>query len=656
MGKKSNQVKMAPAMQAPEAAATKSSGFFTHPLFPVAVLLAAVAAVYWGSLQNDFVAFDDDKSIWYNPHLKNPTFSGIFGEQLVGMYVPVTSLMYVLVYQFFGEKASYFHVFGLLVHLANVLLVFRFFLRVQPRAWAAFFIALLFGVHPMLVEPVSWVSALSTLLFSCFYLVTLHLFWSYLEEKGRKFFWIALATFILAGLSKSAAATLPVTLVVLDWWKNGHLNGKVIFSRWPFWFVSAGLVVLTFITRTAEGHDIGGSTNTFSLVDRLFMISQTVFFYPFKLLVPSGYSIFYPFVKENGVWRADYYLALPALGLLAWWVVKNWNKHRDIIFGIGMYLAPLFLMLPVVSVGTAEMRNDRYAYLPCLGVFFLLTLLLDKLRSDAGKYAVMGALAAFFAWNTTAQTSVWKDGTALFGNCVDKTPEAALCQCNLGYSELIALSFGKSVEHYSNALELDPSYVEAYNGRGQAYMNLKKIPEAISDFTKAIDAGIVTPKLFGNRGKCYALLSRFEEAIPDLSKSLELEPKSAEIWYFRAFSSEKTGNLTEALNDYTKAVELNPDYVEALVNRGLLHYKDNKYDLAIKDNTRALSIAAAGIKPMILVTRANAYMQSGQLNEALADLNEAVAIDPNYKRAYQSRAAVYQKLGQNAKAAEDLAR
>jgi tetratricopeptide (TPR) repeat protein len=237
--------------------------------------------------------------------------------------------------------------------------------------------------------------------------------------------------------------------------------------------------------------------------------------------------------------------------------------------------------------------------------------LLDKLRSDTGKYAVLAALAALFAWNTTAQTEVWRDRTALFGNCVEKTPEAALCQCNLGYSELIALSFEKSVEHYSNALALDPSYVEAYNGRGQAYMNLKKIPEAISDFTKAIDAGIVTPKLFGNRGKCYALLSRFEEALPDLSKSLELEPKSAEIWYFRAFSSEKTGKVTEALSDYTKAIELNPNYVEALVNRGSLHYKDNNFEQAIKDDTRALEIAAAGIKPMILVNRANAFMQAG---------------------------------------------
>src|SRR5215212_5177889 len=81
------------------------TSFFTNAWLPVLVLLAATAIVYFGSLQNDFVAFDDDKSIWYNQHLKNPTLMGIFGEQLVGMYVPITSLMYTIIYQLFGEKA-----------------------------------------------------------------------------------------------------------------------------------------------------------------------------------------------------------------------------------------------------------------------------------------------------------------------------------------------------------------------------------------------------------------------------------------------------------------------------------------------------------------------------------------------------------------------
>lgn len=635
-------------------AAEKSLNFFDHPWLPVLLLVAAAIATYYGSLSNDFVAFDDDKSIWYNQHLKHPTFKGIFGEQLVGMYVPVTSLFYVIVYQLFGENAKAFHTIGLLVHLINIVLAYRLFLRVQPRAWAAFFIALLFAVHPMLAEPVSWVSALSTLMFSCFYLLTLHIFWTYLEGRGERYYWLALFVFLLAGFSKSAAATLPVALVVLDWWKNGKLTLNTVLSKWPFWLLSLALIVLTFITRTAEGHDIGGSSSAFSMFDRLFMISQTLFFYPFKLLVPLDYSIFYPFVKSGGAFRWDYYLALPALGALVWWVAKNWNKQREIIFGLGMYVAPLFLMLPVVSVGTAEMRNDRYAYLPSLGIFFLLMLLVEKIRLQPVRFGLLAMLAGVFAFQAYRQSQVWHDGTTLFQNCVDKTPDAALCQCNLGYSELLSLKFDASVEHYTKALELDKSYVEAYNGRGQAYLNLRKVPEALEDFNKAIEAGIVTPKLYLNRGKCLAMLGRHADAIPDLSRSLELEPKSDEAYYFRAFCNDKTGKEDQAMSDYTKAIELNPNYVEALVNRGLIYFGRQKFPEAIADDTKALAIAPDVFKPMILVNRANAYLQTAAIKDALADANKALEINANYPRAYQTRSVIYNILGEPEKARADL--
>jgi tetratricopeptide (TPR) repeat protein len=627
--------------------------FFDHPWLPLLLLLGATALTYYGSLANEFVAFDDDKSIWYNEHLKHPSLRGIFGEQLVGMYVPVTSLVYTIVYQLFGEKASAFHGVSLLVHLLNVVLVFRLMLRIQDRSWAAFFVALMFGIHPMLAEPVGWVSALSTLMFSFFYLLALHAFVSFLDGKGKKYYWLALGTFVVAGFSKSAAATLPLLLVALDWWRNDKISVSTIAQKWPFWLVSVGLIALTFLTRTAEGHTIGG-TASFTSVDRLFMISQTLFFYPFKLLIPFHYSIFYPFVKTDGGWRYDYYLALPAVLMLGWWILQNWRKKREIVFGFALYALPLCLMLPIVSVGTAEMRNDRYAYLPCIGIFYLLMLLLEKIKPTLLRYGLLAGISVLFATQTMQQSRVWKDGTALFKNCVDKTPDAALCQCNLGYSELLSRQFEASIKHYSNALQLDNTYVEAFNGRGQAYLNVNKIPEALDDFTKAIQAGIVTPKLFFNRGKCLAMLSRFAEAVPDLSKSLDLEPKSAETWYFRAFCFEKTQQADNALQDYSKAIDLNPSYVEALVNRGLMYYYRNQLEASIADNSAALRICAADLKPMILVNRANAYLQSGSLEAALSDVNQALKLNPNDNRAHQTRAAVYLKLGKPEQARLDL--
>ena len=653
--KKTPLVVQQPAKSVPTSGPESHIGFdlFGHPWLPTLLLLGATAATYYGSLGNEFVAFDDDKSIWYNEYLKHPSFSGIFGNQLVGMYVPITSLVYTLVYQLFGEKSGAFHTVSLLVHLLNVVLTFRLMLRIQDRTWAAFFVALMFGLHPMLAEPVGWVSALSTLMFSCFYLLALHAFVSFLDGSGKKYYWLALGIFVAAGLSKSAAATLPLMLVALDWWRNGKIGVATIVGKWPFWLVSMGLIVLTFLTRTAEGHTIGGTT-AFTAFDRVFMICQTLLFYPFKLLVPFHYSILYPFTKTAGLFRTEYYLALPVLLLLGWWVAKNGQKNREILLGLALYALPLCIMLPIVSVGTAEMRNDRYAYLPSIGIFFLLMLLVEKIKPVLLRNGLLLGIAVLFAVQTAKQSMVWKDGTALFKNCVDKTPDAALCQCNLGYSELLARQFEASIEHYSNALQLDNTFVEAYNGRGQAYLNLNKIPEALEDFTKAIQAGIVTPKLFFNRGKCLAMLGRFPDALPDLSKSLELEPKSAETWYFRAFCFEKTRNPDNALQDYSKAIDLNPNYVEALVNRGLMYYNRQKTAESIADNSAALLICAAELKPMVLVNRANAFLQAGKLAEALSDASQALAINPNYPRAYQTRAGIYQQLGQYELAKADL--
>ena len=184
---------------------------------------------------------------------------------------------------------------------------------------------------------------------------------------------------------------------------------------------------------------------------------------------------------------------------------------------------------------------------------------------------------------------VFINGVALFENCVKKTPESALCQCNLAYNSLITNKYDASVKHYSEALKYDPTTVEAYNGRGQALLELGKIPEALDDFTKAIQAGIVTPKLFLNRAKCLVRLNRATEAIPDLNKSIELESKSAEAYYFRAQALDKAGKQPESLADYGKAIDLNPNYIEALVNRGQMLFKSQKYVLIHSDLFHAIT-------------------------------------------------------------------
>ncbi len=654
--------------QHPEPAVAGLS-FFERPWLPELVLAAATIIVFGASVSNGFVFFDDDKAILYNRALQNPSFSTFFSGQNLGMYAPFTWLAYWFGSMISGKEAWGYHVLSLVLHALNVVLVFTFLRRLTGLHWAAFFAALLFAVHPMQVEAVSWAAALSTVLFSTFYLLSLlaYLRWRQPEspnpqisestEKGHSptplWLGLSVAAFVAACLSKSAAVTLPLVLIAVDYYLNNNQLRKFWLSKIPFFVAALAFGLYTFSTRAQEGHDIEATSAAFSALDRFWMVCQTILFYPVKLLLPLGYSVSYPFVKMGGTWDWTYYAAPLVLVGLAFLVWKKGRNQPDVLLGLALYILPLSVMLPFRTVGSFELRSDRYVYLSCVGLFFLAAVFLEKTKPTL-RNGILAAAVVVFGFFAFQQTEVWKDGVALFKNCTEKTPESSLCQCNLAYNQLISLDFQGAIYHYSEALKYDPTTIEAYNGRGQAYFQLKQIPQALDDFTNAIEAGIVTPKLFLNRGKCLVMLSRPAEAIPDLSRSIELEPKSAETYYFRAVAFEKTGDSENAIRDYGSAIQLNPNYVEALVNRGLQYYNGGRPGEAIADYTSALRFAAQQVQPMILINRANAFLQTGKLNEALEDANKALSINPNYPRAYQTRGAIFTRLGQPDKAQADL--
>ena len=638
-----------PAPTAPEKA------LIERPWLPELALVAAAILVFGASVSNGFVFFDDDKAILYNKALQSPSLGKFFSGQNLGMYAPFTWMAYWLGSAFSGQEAWGYHALGLALHALNAVLAFTFLKNLTGRHWAAFFAALLFAVHPMQVEAVSWAAALSTVLFSTFYLLSLLAYLQWRRSPTLPWIGLSLAAFLAACLSKSAAVTLPLVLVAVDFYLNKKELGKYWLSKIPYIALAIAFGLYTFSTRAKEGHDIEATSAAFSAFDRFLMICQTLLFYPVKLLVPLGYSVSYPFVKMDGAWSWTYYAAPFVLLALAGLVWRYWRGLPERLLGLALYLLPLAVMLPFRTVGSFELRSDRYVYLSSLGLFFLAGVLLEKI-STLTRNIALAAAAGLFGLLAFRQTEVWSDGVKLFQNCVDKTPESSLCQCNLAYNELISMDFENAAYHYSEALKYDPATIEAYNGRGQAYFQLRRIPQALADFDQAIGAGIVTPKLFLNRGKCLVMLNRPQEAVPDLTRSLELEPKSAETYYFRAVANEKTGHPEQALADYGKAIDLNPKYVEALVNRGILLYEARRFDDAAADYSAALAAAPLQVQPMILVNRANAYLQTGKLDAALADANAAIELNPQYARGYHTRGAVYLKRGDMVEAQADLAR
>lgn len=608
---------------------------------PELLLAVAAALVYGASLSNEFVFFDDDKAILYNRALQNPSLMKFFTGQNLGMYAPLSWMAYWVGSLISGKEAYGYHLLSLCFHAISAILVWSILHRLTGRRWIAFFCALLFAVHPVQVEAVSWAAALSTALFAVFYLASWRSYIAFVQSPGGGWGWLILSFLFFAAsvLSKSAGVTLPLLLIATDYLffrdrAVALLKNKVFYLALALWFGYK-----TFLTRAAEGHDVTVQTGIFDAADRFLMVCQTLLFYPVKLLLPVGFTISYPFEKIGGGWHWTYYAAPVVLALLSAAVIWKGRRQRDLLFGLALYVLPLAVMLPFRTVGSFELRSDRYVYISCIGLFFLAGLLLEKTNAAvrAAVTAGAGAVLGFLAFQ---QTNVWKDGINLFENCVRYTPESNLCQCNLAYNELIRSDFQNAAKHYTEALRTDPNAPESYNGRGQAYLYMKKPAEALSDFEKAVQAGISSPKLFFHKGKSLVLLNRPVEALPDFNKSLELEPKNPEAYFLRGFAHERNGAPDLAIKDYTTAIEQNPEGMEAFVNRGSLHLKQERYQAAVEDYTAALRLNDQ--IPMIYNNRANAYLGMRQKDKARADVEAALRLKPDYQMAQETKKKIEQ--------------
>jgi len=642
-------------MEHTAAESARDKAWYDRPLVaPLLVCLAALSAFY-GILDNGFVFFDDDKAILYNTALQAPTLAKFFSGQNLGMYAPLTWMAYWLGVSLSGQEAWGHHLIAWVLHALSALLVWRFLYTLTGQSFPALFAALLFAAHPIQTEAVAWAAAMSTVLFAFFYLLSLNSYVVYRTAARGTAAWYALALlfFALSSLSKSAAVTLPLVLVAVDWCCFNRPLRRILADKLPFLVISLGFGLYTYSTRAQEGHDIDTASMAFSTVDRLWMVSQTIWFYPFKILLPIGFSIAYPFVKTGGSWPLTYYMALPAL-LLAGGLVWHFKRHdRLFLLGTALYLLPLTVMLPFQTVGTFELRSDRYAYLSIIGIAWLLAGVVQQWREPV-KTSVLAGVTGLLVILSSQQTAVWKDGVRLFSNCVDKTPEAALCQCNLAYNELITFQFDRAIVHYSNTLRLDSTYIEAYNGRGQAYLRLQKIPEALSDFNNAIRFGLSSPKLFMNQGKCLYGTDQYAEAIPALTRSLELEPKEAETWFYLGMSRLKTGDANQARKDLDKALSIKPDYPEAYEALSQYYMQNGQMQQAIEQCDRLLALDPNRLTA--LSNRGYAKLLSGKPDAALADVDEAIRRNPSFVQAYRVRAAIYRQMGKDRQATEDLER
>jgi len=591
----------------------------------VGLILLVTAIAYSNSVTNGFVNWDDDLYVYTNQdirHLDGAAIYEFFTRSFGKMYAPVTMISYALDYRIGELDATTYHRTNLILHLLNVSLVFYLLYLLTGQTAIAVISALLFGIHPLHVESVAWISERKDLLYSFFYLCGLTAYICFLNKnRERKYYFFTILFFLLSLLSKSAAVTFPLILLLIDYYKGKKLTFKDNLDKIPFFLMAIGFGILSLLSQKVIGTNVD-YVQGYTILDRAFLGAYSFAFYLVKSIFPSGLSALHPMpMKPGGVLPVAYYLSVVVFIGFFWLLVKvirlktNEILKKDVLFCLLFFLFTIVLIL-FIPVGEAVVA-ERYTYLPYIGIFMILGRFylhfkqkripsFPELKHWCAAAVIL--VMVLFAGITYGRNRVWKDTVSLFSDVIAKHPDAGLAYNNRGNIRIEQKDFKGAMEDLNKAIDL--KFWNAYNNRGILRNRIGDYKNAIEDF---------------NRAELYVKLDK------------------AKVYYNRGIAKLNLGNFKGAEEDFGSAIQIDPRYSSAYSNRGLVRYENlSDFKGAIRDLDRAISLDPTD--PYAYYNRGNAKLRSGKFAEALSDYDRGLQIEPQFAALYFNKGVAFLKL------------
>jgi hypothetical protein len=340
------------------------------------VLTAVTLAVFWQVNKFDFVNFDDQLYVTENSIIQSGiTLDGIrwaFSSKYFGLWNPLVWLSFMFDYQLYGLNAGGYHLTNLILHLMSALLLFWLFCRMTGEIWKSAFVAALFALHPLHVESVAWISERKDVLSAFFWMLTLCLYVYYTEKPAVRRYLLVLFSFVLALLSKPMVVTLPLILILLDYWPLKRFESKKanlvlwhLKEKFSFFVLSIILVIVTLYNPDKQET----SFKAISLSSRLANAPVSFVTYLEKTFWPHDMAVFYPFSTQIPIWQV---IGAFLLIIIITAAVIVMAKRLPYFFAGWMWFAITIVpVIGIIQIGDFAMA-DRYHYLPSIGIAIML--------------------------------------------------------------------------------------------------------------------------------------------------------------------------------------------------------------------------------------------------------------------------------------------
>jgi hypothetical protein len=493
----------------------------------IAIGLAIVTLlVYSTALTTGFNLMDDDWYVTQNVHvlagLSWQNVAWAFTHQHVAMYHPLTTLTHMADVQFFGLNAMWQHLVNALLHVANSVLLFIAMRMLTRRTWPSAFVAAVFALHPQHVESVDWISERKDVLSGLFFMLCLIAYARYAKVPSLAKYLLVAGLFLLGLLSKPMLVTLPIILLLLDYWPLSRANPKrLILEKIPLGILSILFAIVAFVTQFKAG----AVQEKLSLAARLANAVLSVVRYVGVFAWPSELSIVYP---HPGHWPiALVVIATVALLLLTIVVILRACKQPALLVGLAWFFVMLLPVIGIIQIGLQAM-GDRYSYVPSIGLSIAIVWLgLDLLPARPHRLAIgigSGMILLLLAVLTFTQVQVWSTPETLLVSSMNNAGDDPQLHAILAHALWEAGRHDEAIAHLRETLKGWPNDDEIHWRLGYFLLQTGQLPEADEQLTKA----------------------------------LRLQPRSPPALIYLAFVRKQQGRTGDAMQLLKQALEVNP--------------------------------------------------------------------------------------------------
>ncbi len=613
------------------------------PTWLLAVFLVLVTiAIYWPAMHCDFINLDDPDCVTENPHVQGGlTWEGVkwaFGDTEQHAYwAPLMWLSHMAACQLFGLNPWGHHLINVLLHAANVALVFLVFRRMSGATWRSLVLAALFGWHPLRVESVVWVTERMDVLSTLFWMLSLLAYAKYVEaskvrdSKSKVWYGTALVMFMFGLMSKAMLVTMPFVLLLLDYWplerfKSGSV-WRLVREKIPFFALAAVMSVVTYVVqnhggavRTVANLPIGARGGN-ALVSYCRYLG--------KIFWPTDLAVFYP---HPGYWPLAKVLLAGVFfcGISVFLFMKR-RRHPYLLIGWLWFVGTLVPVIGLVQVGGQAMA-DRFTYIPSLGILILTIWgacdLAETWRFQKITLAVACSVTIVLSLALTRhQLGYWKDSEILFRHTIKVTNNNYIAYNNVGDALLNQGRVDEAMSQFQEAIRINPNDAEAHYNLGIAFFKKSQTGEAISQYQEAIRIKPDYAEAHNNLGAALLNKVQTDDAVSHFQEAIRLKPDYAEAHYNLGVAFFNQGRTDNAVSRFREAIRLKPDYAEAHINLGVALLAQGQTNEAISQYHEAIRL-----KPDYAEAHYNlgvALLNQGQADGAISQFQEAIRLKPD---------------------------